>query len=493
MSEYTPMDYGTPYYNPGARQNAWVTVNTLSPPLGFSLPPMDGMPSEWYAMITSLLNVWGAKLARNRLRRRYYDGKNKLKDFGISTPPQLLNVETVVGWPQKAVDALAVRSRFDGFSANDPDVQAVLNAVAESSRIKIKYRQAVQGELIHSCCFATVKRDESGSARIDIYDAEMATAAWDDAAGRVAYGLVINGVQNGQLTAFELILPDYIVTCEFIGAKWQWKAEPHSMGVAPMAAFAYRPTLRKPFGVSRINRSVMSITDSAVRVALGGDISYQFAVSPQKYLLNVDKDPFDRQTKWEAYIGSIFTVGNDDDTSSPIFGQLTQASMEQTIGYMRLLASRFAAETNIPLAQLGVASDANPSSAEALYAASEPLIIEAEDLNDGARQTLKDLGVMALSAVLDLPVDQLPDEALDFSAIMRNPAMPSIVSQADAMIKVASVVPAFAGTDTFFEQLGFSEDIRRRIKSDIAASEGNTILNAIFGGGGDGANTASVD
>ena len=117
------------------------------------------------------------------------------------------------------------------------------------------------------------------------------------------------------------------------------------------------------------------------------------------------------------------------------------------------------------------------------------MIIEAEDLNDGARMTLKDLGTMALASVLSVPVDRITDELADFSAIMRNPAMPSIVSQADAMIKVASVVPSFAGTDTFFEQLGFSEDIRRRIRSDMAAAQGTMILDSIFGGGADGADT----
>lgn len=485
--EYTPAEYGTPHNNPNAKQRAWTTVATLdvvAEPIVIS-----GMPQEWQSLISRLLAIWYGKLGRNRVRRRYYDGKNRLKDFGISTPPQLLDVETVVGWPQKAVDALAVRSRFDGFSANDPDVQSLLDNIADVSRIRIKYRQAVQGELIHSCCFATVKLAQNGAPRIDIYDAEMATAAWDDAAGRIAYGLTIEQVDDGQVTAFDLLLPDYIVHCENHGA-WMFAAEPHSLGVTPMAAFAYRPTLRRPFGVSRINRSVMSLTDSAVRVALGGDISYQFAVSPQKYLLNVDSNPFEEMPRWEAYIGSIFSVSNGEDLGAPVFGQLSQASMQQTVDYMRLLASRFAAETNIPLAQLGVASDANPSSAEALYAASEPLIIEAEDLNDGARMTLKDLGTMALASVLGVPVDRITDELADFSAIMRNPAMPSIVSQADAMIKVASVVPSFAGTDTFFEQLGFSEDIRRRIRSDMAAAQGTMILDSIFGGGADGADTA---
>ena len=458
------MVMATNEYSPDEYKNAGIINNNPQPDTWVLMEPypvatmVNGLPPEYQEAFELMLRTWCYKLRRNVLRYRYYDGKNKLKDFGISTPPQLLTVETVVGWAQKAVDTLAVRSRFDGFAADNLETQELLNDISERSRISIKYRLAVQGELIHSCAFATVRRTPDGHARIDIYDAEHATGIWDDAAGRVAYGLTIERIDNAG-TAVEM----------------------------RMGAFAYKPTLRRPFGVSRINRSVMSLIDSAVRVALGGDISYQFAVSPQKYLLNADQNPFETKTKWEAYIGNIFAVGNDENDRTPVFGQLTQASMQQTTDYMRLLAARFAAETNIPLAQLGISADSNPSSAEALYAASEPLIIEAEDLNDNARTTLKDLALMAIATELDIPVADVPPEMRDFSASMKNPAMPSIVSQADAMIKVASVVPEFAGTDTFFEQLGFSEDIRRRIKSDIAKNQGETILSQIFG-----ANNANI-
>lgn len=471
-------------------ESVWRTLYTVS---GAAPVVVESdLPEGFAGMYGELYRVWSGKLVRNRLKYRYYDGKNKLKDLGISTPPQLLNVETVVGWPQKAVDALAVRSRFDGYIAGDDGLQARLDAISEHSRIPLKYRQAVQGELIHSCCFAVIRRDATDQARIDIYDAESATAVWDDAAGRIAYGMIVNESDGFDIVDADVLTDEYVVHLHFDKASHSasWSVEEHTLGRTPMAAFCYRPTLRKPFGVSRISRSVMSLTDSAVRVALGGDISYQFAVSPQKYLLNADKNPFDTQTRWEAYIGSIFAVSNDSDNGTPVYGQLTQASMQQTVDYMRLLANRFAAETNIPLSQLGVASDANPQSAEAMYAASEPLIIEAEELNDTARLALKDAALMALAVNDDIAFEDLPPEYRDFSVSMRNPAMPSVVSQADAMVKIASVVPAFAGTDMFFEQMGFSEDMRRRVQSDMAKASGTAVLNALMAGSVGDADTA---
>ena len=42
----------------------------------------------------------------NAEKAKYYDGKNKLKDLGISLPPQMRFIDTVLGWPGTVVDAL---------------------------------------------------------------------------------------------------------------------------------------------------------------------------------------------------------------------------------------------------------------------------------------------------------------------------------------------------------------------------------------------------
>ena len=74
------------------------------------------------------------------------------------------------------------------------------------------------------------------------------------------------------------------------------------------------------------------------------------------------------------------------------------------------------------------------------------------------------------------------DEAeRSIQAYFKNPSMPSISSQADAMVKIASVAPEFAATATFFEQLGFSEPVRRRLASEMLRNESRAAVSAIFG------------
>ena len=474
-----PNGAGGRLVNTRPQPDTWQSLSdpAASAPESVTMPP--SMPQAWADEIEDAYSVWYRHLISNQRKFAYYDGRNRLKDFGISTPPELLNVETVVGWPNKAVMSLAVRSRFDGFTARGDDLQGQLDAISQRSHLRVKYRQTVESECVHGCSFATVGTTSKG-ARIDMHDAEHAAARWDDARGRVAYGIVVDLSQTGEVAALTLYDAEATVVAWLTPlGMWDWEAYPHRMGRPLMEAFTYRPSQRKPFGQSRITRAVMSITDSAVRVALGGDISFQFAVAPQKYLLGADKRAFAHKTRWEAYIGNIMAVGRDGNGDMPQFGQLPQASMQQTVEYMRQLAARFSGETNVPISQLGVIHD-NPSSAEAIYAASEPLIIECQDLNDGNRETLRTLAQMALAAEMDVPLDDLPDEALDFAPNMANPAMPSVVSMADAAVKIAGVVPGFAGTESFWKMVGLPEDTRREIDAQLAEANAQQLLQRLF-------------
>lgn len=449
----------------------------------------SSLPSEYREKLEELLDIWARCLKRNRLRYAYYDGKNKLKDFGISTPPELLSVETVVDWPNKAVSALADRVRFDGFSAPDDGVQSLLDGVVERSRLLTKTRQATHSECIYGPAFATVGMTDEG-ARIDFHSAENAAAVWDDARGQIAYGMVIDAYRDGVPTYIRMFTDDSQVTLWDSGEMFDWEIRPIRMGRVPMEVFTYRPTERKPFGQSRISRAVMSITDSAVRCALGGDIAFQFAVSPQKYLLGGDRNPFETKTRWEAYIGNWFAVGyNGKDGVMPQVGQMPQPSMQQYADFMRSLAARFSGATNVPISQLGVIHD-QPASAEAIYAANEPLIIEATDVIEGSRYVMRNLARLCVAAERDVEYSSLTDDEKAVDANYRNPAMPSVVSMADAAVKIAGAVEGFAGTPYFWKMVGLPEDARREVEREQAAAATNAMLTSMFGGADDATATA---
>ena len=446
----------------------------------FQIASVHGLPVAETEMLNDLLAVWSRKLARNQRRVQYYMAKNGLRDLGISIPPSLTDVETVVGWPAKAVDALAVRSRFDGFtldSGEDADLQAALDA----NRFKVVYRQAVTSELISSCAFMTVSAGASCEPPVIVsaYSALNAAALWDMRRKRIRCGMAVVDVDARPGREAEPLWVNLYTDTDVweIRKRGGWRAErhPHSMGRPMMEPLVYRPTLDRPFGQSRISRAVMSITDSAVRTALRSEVAAEFFTAPQKYLLGADDDVFEKLSKWEAYIGNIFTVTKDEDGDVPKFGQLAQASMQPHTDYMRSLAARFSGETSIPVSELGVIHD-NPASAEAIYAAKESLVIEAENLNETNGEALKAIGRMALATIRGVPLDGLDDDAKSVKPVWKNPAMPSIVSQADAMVKIISALPWVAESRVALEEFGFGEDKITRLMNDKRRAGARALL-----------------
>jgi len=139
--------------------------------------------------------------------------------------------------------------------------------------------------------------------------------------------------------------------------------------------------------------------------------------------------------------------------------------MQPHIDYMRSLAAQFSGVTNVPLSSLGVVSD-NPSSAEAIYAAKEDLVIDAQNLNDSNGRALNVVALMALAVAhgTDYATERAANLAI--AAKFTNPAMPSVVSQSDAMVKQISALPWLADSDVALEELGYTDEKIQRLRSD---------------------------
>jgi hypothetical protein len=64
----------------------------------------------------------------------------------------------------------------------------------------------------------------------------------------------------------------------------------------------------------------------------------------------------------------------------------------------------------------------------------------------------------------------------------KNPAMPSIAATTDAAMKIASVNPAFASTDVFFEMVGFDQATIARVNSQIRMAQARQSFGSILAG-----------
>ena len=455
--------------------------------LGQALAEADGLDPADAADVRDLIELWARKKARNDLRDRYYLSHVPLKNLGISLPRELEGrIRPRVDWPRKAVLALANRSVLDGYTAKDAGVTDELRAISEANGLKSLYRRNVIGQLKHCCGFWTVTDAGDGSPVISAYPATAAAALWDDALKSIRCGLVVvesaprQGTDDRVPTLVGVYEPGCVIELRADGDRWSAAYRPHGMGRPLMEPMPYEPTLERPFGQSRITRTVMSITDDAVREKARSEVAAEFAAFPQKWLLGTDAETINDGNRYSAAMGVMQEVAKDPDGDSPTIWQSPQLTMQPHIDYMRSLAAQFAGETDLPLSSLGVVSD-NPSSAEAIYAAKEDLVIDAQNLNRSNAQALRNVALMALAVAHGTDWATERDAGHGIEPMFRDEARPSVVSMSDALLKQAQAIPWLADTDVALEMLGYTEEQRRRMQADRRRAQGRAVLNAATG------------
>ena len=95
-------------------------------------------------LIRKLVGIWRNKLPRNQLRDSYYLSHVKTKDLGVAIAPEMRGkIKARIDWPAKAVDYLAARSQFDGFTTSDSARTQELMQIAQANHLKLLYRKAV--------------------------------------------------------------------------------------------------------------------------------------------------------------------------------------------------------------------------------------------------------------------------------------------------------------------------------------------------------------
>ena len=452
----------------------------------------DGLNEADRLLTKRLVRAWHEHYDNNCLRHVYYTMHNRLKDLGISVPPELKNLNAACGWGKKCVDVMVEHSMFDGYSASDADTQAALNRISRRNRMRTLYRRATTSALEQCFTLYFVSKSDDGRARVSAYPANVCGCTWDDANDCLEAAMFVVSMSKNEFShTYE---PDWVnvVTAENLirirrteGTAWQASYEKHGLGHLPVFLAAYEPTLDRPFGTSRITKEVMGYIDSAVRANVNEEIAAAFAASAQKYLLGTDGDPFENVSRWNAYIGNIFNIDKDEDGDVPKFGQLAQPSMEPLNVHWRLLCGRMSAATGIHVSQFGLVHD-NPASGDAIYQENEPLILKVKNWNEDAKDVLTDVAIAMLATERGTTFDAIEELDLGIVANMPNPAMPTLAQQTDASVKLAAAVPGFARTKAFWLMNGFSNDeadaIMRQIRDVETMQATNAAIESIFGG-----------
>jgi len=437
--------------------------------------------------LTKLIDNFNYHSSKNVEKQKYYEGKVSLNEvnLGIALPEGLKKLEIGCAWGAKTVDVLAARSMFDGFvGSNGTDVEE-LDQIAIDNNLLTEYSKACRDELKLGCTFATLSADPEIGVKIRFHSPMTAAALWDGVQGRIKCGFaIIDSVPDNNTELFVPSLINYytsdsIWVLQGNNGSWEATRYPHKLGRPMMEALIWNATSDKPFGRSRIKEPIRRLIDGYIRTIANATIGLEFATSPQKYLLGVTDDQFDKivSNKFRQYVGSIMTATtNPDSGQNPVFGQLQQGTIQPHVEMMRLLATQFSAASGLTVTDTGVVNDANPTSSDAILAQSQTLVAMAEQLNAGNGTALRNIALMALAIKKKIRIEELSEEDLEVIAHFKNPAMPSVAITTDAAIKIASAREGFAETDTFLEMIGFDKAQVRRIRSQEAQARGLAVL-----------------
>lgn len=320
-----------------------------------------------YKGLEHLRRKLSAKRQRVLTRYEYYEMKNRVKDFMISTPPDLALWQSVLGWCATAVDALADRIVFREFEEDNFD----LNEIFKMNNPDIIFDSAVLSATISSCCFIYISPDETGYPRLQVIDGSNATGVIDPITGLLEEGYAVlkrdNDTGNPTLEAYFTKEESRYIRK---GARMD-EIVTHKVGYPLLVPIIFRPDAKRPFGHSRISRSCMALVGSALRTIKRSEIAAEFFAYPQKYVTGLAEDT-EPMEKWRATMSAMLSFTNDGDGNHPVVGQFAQQSMEPHLAQLKMFASLFAGETGLTLDDLGFAT-ANPSSSEAIKAAHENL------------------------------------------------------------------------------------------------------------------------
>lgn len=448
-----------------------------------------GLDDDNNALVNRLLAKFANKAVRNLLRASYYDGKRAINQVGTVIPPQYFRLGIVLGWSAKAVDILARRCNLDAIIWPDGELDDLgFGEFADSNNLQGEVSGALISSLIYGVCFLINTRGGEGepSSLLHVKDARSATGEWNRRTRRMDNLLSVldRNKDDGEPTEFALYVDGSTFTITKNNGRWSvTDVSEHPWGV-PVEALVYKPRPERPFGSSRISRTVMSLHDQALRTVIRLEGHMDVYSFPELWMLGADESIFknaDGTTKasWQVMLGRIKGIPDDEEASNPRADvkQFSASDPDPHLAALKQQAMLFSGETSIPLSSLGVSDMSNPTSADSYIASREDLIAEAEGATDDWSGPLRRAVIRGLAIQND--ESDIPQDWKSIAPKWRNPVYLSRAAAADAGAKQLGAVPWLADTEVGLELLGLDEQQITRALADRRRQGGSAALRAI--------------
>lgn len=448
-----------------------MTVATIAPAL-----PLLTLSDDESQMMTALRTRLMEHRFGLEMRDLYFNAQQRVRDLGISIPPQLKNLHTVIGWPRIGIEALEQRLDLEGFRWADGSDSSDLDEIADANDL------LDEASLVHTDAFvygrgyvAVGTADDSDAPPVISMESPLDMAVLWDARRRLILGAWrerqslqpwLLPLQPQRLAT--LYLPNSTISLAETNGGWQIIGrDDHNLGVVLVARMANRQRTGDRLGSSEITDDVMSITDAACRRLMGIEVAAEFFGAPARYILGASEEAFQApdgtpKSAWETYIGRVLALERDDDGNVPEVGQFAAHDPSGQTKIIDLYARIMATQLSVPPQMLGYTTD-NPASADAIRSSQDMLVKKAERRQ---RRFGSDWSNNVMRLALWVRDGEQPDRTARIQCIWRSAATPTIAASTDAAVKLVASGILPADSDITLRMVGLTSAQIAQVRMD---------------------------
>jgi len=243
---------------------------------------------------------------------------------------------------------------------------------------------------------------------------------------------------------------------------------------------ANRQRLSNREGLSEINAAWMNTTDSACRTMLGMEVGREFYAAPRRYALGVTEEAFQKAdgsavSAWDTYLHKVWMVERDEDGNIPTLGEFAASDPSTHTKLIDEYAKIMSGHMGLPPHFLGIYTQGNPASADAIRSGYEELtsrsLMKHVTFSDEWEETMC-LGLLIRDG-------QVPENSHLLETDWRDPAPQTLAGTSDAITKQIASGAIPATSDVTLKRLGYSAVERARLEQDRKVDQGQSMLQEI--------------
>lgn len=411
------------------------------------------------------------------LDEAYYLGEQVITNLRIAVPKELEFLRTIVGWAALAVDPYVERHGIDCFRLpSGTDADEYLTDIATANGLDAELPLAITDALSMGRAYWMVGSplESGGAPRITVESPLNMSVLWD-LRGLEARAALNEYWRDGRRHA-ALVLPFKTIHMA-VDDKSQWQIverDEHGFDFVPVERMANQARTNNRAGRSAITLALRSTIDSTCRTLMGLEVAREIYSAPRMILAGVTESAFQKtdgtpKSAWDTYITRVLALERDDEGNLPELKQLQAYDPSVFTKLIDNAAARAASIVLAPPQDIGLYTDGNPVSADALNTS------EARR-NRRARSQQREFGV-PIGRVMQMAVrfdnkGALPDKYARIATDWLEVEEISIVAASDAISKQVTAGSVPATSDVTLKRLGYNAVERARLAEDRKAEQG---------------------